>query len=194
MDVLPLPGPRQPGASWGSSLRLHQGLVLPVPSPPIPLLVGGRSRAALRRAALRGDGWLPVFVSPRRFRDSVKQIEEMAAAAGRRLSRSPTLSVWCGLDGDAPRARRLLATALEQLYSLPYEDFRHITCAGTPAIVAEALAAHVEAGSIAIGIVLVDKSRDSVVRLATQELPRPYQTLSSSLATASMRSIFACRR
>src|SRR5256712_13526544 len=187
MDVLPLPGPRQPGASWGSSLRLHQGLVLPVPSPPIPLLVGGRSRAALRRAALRGDGWLPVFVSPRRFRDSVKQIEEMAAAAGRRLPRSPTLSVWCGLDGDAPRARRLLATALEQLYSLPYEDFRHITCAGTPAIVAEALAAYVEAGCTDFAMIVVAKSRDGAVEVRAAGRRRLIAMAATSSAAASSR-------
>ncbi|MHB8437979.1 MAG: TIGR03619 family F420-dependent LLM class oxidoreductase [Acidimicrobiales bacterium] len=30
----------------------------PVPSEPIPLLIGGHGDAALRRAAIRGDGWL----------------------------------------------------------------------------------------------------------------------------------------
>lgn len=30
----------------------------PVPSEPIPLLVGGHSEAALRRAVIRGDGWM----------------------------------------------------------------------------------------------------------------------------------------
>lgn len=32
--------------------------ICPVPSEPIPLLVGGHSEAALRRAVLRGDGWM----------------------------------------------------------------------------------------------------------------------------------------
>ncbi len=32
--------------------------IAPVPSQPIPILVGGHSEAALRRAATRGDGWM----------------------------------------------------------------------------------------------------------------------------------------
>jgi alkanesulfonate monooxygenase SsuD/methylene tetrahydromethanopterin reductase-like flavin-dependent oxidoreductase (luciferase family) len=123
----------------GDFFKLWQALVLPIPSPPIPIVVGGRSEAALRRAALIGDGWLPMFVSPRRFRDSVERIRELAASAGRTLSISPTLSVWCGLDRDGGSAQALLGAALEHLYSRPYEDFRNLTYAGTPAEVAEAL-------------------------------------------------------
>ena len=187
IEVLRLLATGQPVDFEGDFFRLHQALVLPGPAPPIPILVGGRSVAALRRAALRGDGWLPMFVSPRRFRDSVKQIEEMAAAAGRRLSHRPTLSVWCGVDGDEPRARRLLATALEQLYSLPYEDFRHITCVGTPAIVAEALAAYVEAGCTDFAMIVVAKSRDRAVELAAEVRRRLIETPVASAPAASSR-------
>jgi probable F420-dependent oxidoreductase len=42
----------------GEVWQLDRGKISPVPSQPIPILVGGHSPPALRRAALRGDGWI----------------------------------------------------------------------------------------------------------------------------------------
>ncbi|MEA2629753.1 MAG: hypothetical protein QOJ10_2213 [Chloroflexota bacterium] len=150
----------------GDFFKLRQALVLPIPSPAIPIVVGGRSEAALRRAALLGDGWLPMFVSPHRFRDSVKRINELAASAGRQLSINPTLSVWCGLDRDGGHARALLAAALEHLYSRPYEDFRNLTYAGPPAEVAESLRPYIEAGCHDFSLLAVAESSESAVEQA----------------------------
>jgi alkanesulfonate monooxygenase SsuD/methylene tetrahydromethanopterin reductase-like flavin-dependent oxidoreductase (luciferase family) len=150
----------------GDFFKLQQALVLPIPSPPIPIVVGGRSEAALRRAAQLGDGWLPMFVSPRRFRDSVERIRELAASAGRTLSISPTLSVWCGLDRDGDRARALLAASLERLYSRPYQDFRNLTIAGQPTEVAEALLPYIEAGCQDFSLLAVAESWESAVEHA----------------------------
>jgi probable F420-dependent oxidoreductase len=47
-----LPGPRWPASGLGISPR-------PVQRPRPPIWVGGSSKPALRRAASRGDGWLP---------------------------------------------------------------------------------------------------------------------------------------
>jgi len=55
----------------------------PVQKPHIPLWVGGSSPGALRRAALRGDGWHPTGVSPEDFSIGRREISEMATAAGR---------------------------------------------------------------------------------------------------------------
>src|SRR5262249_49773349 len=51
----------------GEFFSLNDALILPAPSPRIPLIVGGRSEAAVARAARLGDGWLGIWVSPRRF-------------------------------------------------------------------------------------------------------------------------------
>ena len=150
----------------GDFFKLRQALVLPIPSPAIPIVVGGRSEAALTRAALLGDGWLPMFVSPRRFRDSVDRIDELAGSAGRQLSIGPTLSVWCGLDHDGDRARALLAATLERLYSRPYEDFRNLTFAGTPPEVAEALLPYLEAGCRDFSLLAVADSWEAAVEHA----------------------------
>jgi alkanesulfonate monooxygenase SsuD/methylene tetrahydromethanopterin reductase-like flavin-dependent oxidoreductase (luciferase family) len=152
----------------GGFFHLQQALVLPVPSPPVPIVVGGSSEAALKRVALSGDGWLPMFVSPRRFRDSVVQIAEMAAGANRRLPISPTLSVWCGLDLDRGRAQALLGGALEQLYALPYEEFRNLTFAGSPPDVAESLLPYLEAGCRDYSLLVVAETWEKGVDLAAE--------------------------
>jgi len=55
----------------------------PVQKPHIPLWIGGSSPGAMRRAALRGDGWHPTGLSPEEFSIGRREIEEMATAAGR---------------------------------------------------------------------------------------------------------------
>ena len=42
----------------GQELRLPPIKIAPVPTEPIPVLIGGHSDAALRRAARLGDGWM----------------------------------------------------------------------------------------------------------------------------------------
>lgn len=49
----------------------------------IPLVVGGNSPAAVRRAALLGDGWHPINLSPAEAATGVARYREACAAAGR---------------------------------------------------------------------------------------------------------------
>jgi probable F420-dependent oxidoreductase len=50
-----------------------------------PIVIAGRTKPAMRRAALLGDGWMPYLYSPRRYAASVSVIEDFAADAGRDL-------------------------------------------------------------------------------------------------------------
>jgi alkanesulfonate monooxygenase SsuD/methylene tetrahydromethanopterin reductase-like flavin-dependent oxidoreductase (luciferase family) len=168
IQVLRMLATGQPVDFEGDFFQLQQALVLPISSPPIPIMVGGRSPAALKRAALLGDGWLPMFVSPRRFQESIERITELAASAGRRLPISPTLSVWCGLHGNPRRGQALLAGKLEQLYSLPSEDFRRLTLAGSPRDVAEALVPYVEAGCRDFSLLAVAETWEVAVELTAE--------------------------
>jgi len=71
VDEFPdLPGPRWPARGLGVSPR-------PVQRPRPAIWVGGSSRAALRRAATRGDGWLPQTVRRSDMRVQVDQLLEL---------------------------------------------------------------------------------------------------------------------
>lgn len=54
----------------------------PVPAP-IPLWVGGRSAAALARAARVAAGWMPVFSTPEQFQRDGARLDALVHAAGR---------------------------------------------------------------------------------------------------------------
>ena len=124
-----------------------QGAIRPAPAPAIPILVGGRSDAALVRAGRLGDGWLALWVSPRRFEDAAGRIEAAAAEGGRiRVVWHHALQLWAGFDESRAKARERVSTAMEAAYALPFDRFERYTPCGPPAAIAEALAPYLAAG------------------------------------------------
>ena len=75
-------------AHEGRHFRLADVTLTPRPTqrPHPPIWVAGRKDAAMRRAARYGDGWLPYFYSPERYRDSARKIVRFAEESERRLS------------------------------------------------------------------------------------------------------------
>jgi alkanesulfonate monooxygenase SsuD/methylene tetrahydromethanopterin reductase-like flavin-dependent oxidoreductase (luciferase family) len=138
----------------GEFFDLDDALVLPAPDPPVPIVVGGRSGAAVRRAARLGDGWLGIWVSPSRFGAVAAQIEQLAGETGRAGVRwRHGMQVWCGLGASREAARAPLAAAMESTYRIPFERFERYSPAGTPRDVATFLAPYVEAGCRSFNLV-----------------------------------------
>ena len=61
----------------------------PVQQPTIPLVIGGTSRAAIRRAARSGNGWHPTAMPPEELSQAMRYLQERTAAAGRDPSEVP---------------------------------------------------------------------------------------------------------
>ena len=141
--------------SRGPHYPLEDVRVLPAPPVAVPLLVGGRSEAAVRRTARSGDGWLGLWVSPRRFAEAVGQIAALAADAGREVTTwHHGMHVWCGIGENRTAARARLAGEMESLYRVDFAKFEKYSPYGSPADIAESLAPYVRAGSREVNLIM----------------------------------------
>jgi alkanesulfonate monooxygenase SsuD/methylene tetrahydromethanopterin reductase-like flavin-dependent oxidoreductase (luciferase family) len=131
----------------GEFFSLSSVSVRPAPPVPVPVVVGGRSTAAVRRAGRHGDGWLGIWVSPERFAVATAEAEAVALECGRgEIDWQHGMTVWCGLADDRISATQAVSRAMEGIYGLPFERFARYVPAGTPADVADALRPYVDAG------------------------------------------------
>ena len=131
----------------GEFFDLDRALIRPAIEPPIPIIVGGRSDAALVRTGRFGDGWIGAWCSVRRFTQALGIIDEAAAQAGRtRVAWQHGYQPWVGVADTREEARRRVAAAMEAFYKVPFESFEKYTPFGTPDEVASALGPYVQAG------------------------------------------------
>jgi probable F420-dependent oxidoreductase len=99
-------------ALWADRPATHHGRyfdfekVHSLPSPTngaIPIVLGGHSEAAVRRAGRIGDGWFPFTISAEEFAEQADLIRQVAGEAGRDPG-AVTLSAW---PGSADPSREL---------------------------------------------------------------------------------------
>ena len=123
----------------------------PVQRPHPPVWIAGRSDAAMRRAALLGDGWYPYLFTVSRLRSSNEAVRRHAAEAGR----DTTGFHWGVMQPTAVAADRQEALALAvanvgQRYATPgrsAEDIAKSLClAGTPEECIAGIEERIEAG------------------------------------------------
>lgn len=114
-----------------------------------PIIVAGRSEAAMRRAATLGDGWFPYLYSPRRYAASVETVRAAAAANGRDLMGFGWyVWVFLNINTDGDLAREQAARSIGGTYD---QDVRpmidRVAAVGTPAEVLARLQAFHDAGA-----------------------------------------------
>jgi probable F420-dependent oxidoreductase len=75
---------------WTGDYYAHEGEVFQIesikmsPAPPaIPILIGGHTKAALRRAAQVGDGWLHAGGDPKELERMIAELQRLREEAGR---------------------------------------------------------------------------------------------------------------
>lgn len=144
----------------GPLLPTRSPALEPVPAVPPPLVVGGRSDAALRRAARVGDGWMGVWMSPRRAAAVRERLGELAAEHGRPV---PTMLMMVFVHVTTPgadpvAAREEAAAFVRGQYGLPYEALERWALVGDEGHVADGLDALRASG--VEGFVLVPAAAD----------------------------------
>jgi alkanesulfonate monooxygenase SsuD/methylene tetrahydromethanopterin reductase-like flavin-dependent oxidoreductase (luciferase family) len=119
-------------------------LAPPISAPP-PIWVGGRSDAALQRAARIGDGWLSTWMSTERLREQKELLAAQSQALGRPCP-ALGLALSVHVDANEGRAREAAEDYTQAMYGMPFDRVARYTPVGSAERVAERIAAYAEAG------------------------------------------------
>ena len=164
----------------GEHFVLDGALIAPPPSVPIPIVVGGRSDAAIRRAGRLGDGWFGIWVSADRYRQALETMQEEAARAGRETEpRVNALNVWCGVGDDGDEARGYVGDAMQAFYGIPYERFERWSPAGTAKEIADFLIPYVESGCTLFNLIINGRDAGHEIEAASEIRARILQEAGS---------------
>lgn len=91
----------------------------PAPERPVPIFVGGVSKAALRRAARLGDGWISMLHDERELRGLVAELRALRREFGREGAPFEIKVLWVR-PLDAGEARRLGELGVTDLLVTPW--------------------------------------------------------------------------
>lgn len=164
----------------GRQFQLDDVTLYPKPLASVPIYVGGRSDAALRRAGRLGDGYTGIWQSPRRLREAAEKVAEAAAEVNRKPADIELgMQFWLAVGSDAAAARARLAGAMESMYGLPFDRFERYSPHGPVEAVAGFIATYVEAGARHVNLVVNQDSPEENIAVAAEiraELRRHFRT------------------
>ncbi|MGY9083964.1 MAG: LLM class flavin-dependent oxidoreductase [Acidimicrobiales bacterium] len=153
----------------GEFFELDQARIKPAIPSNTPIIIGGRSNAALARTARYGDGWVGTWCSARRFGEAVGIIAEEAEALGRgEVDWQHGYQPWVGVAATTEKARNLVAAEMESFYKVPFAAFEKYTPYGTAAQVADSLRPYLDAGCSMINLKVVAQSDRSAIEAASE--------------------------
>jgi probable F420-dependent oxidoreductase len=129
----------------GPTFSLKSPPLLPAMAAPPPLYVGGRGEPALRRAARRGDMWLPMWLTPPRIAQRIETLGELADAAGRPRP-GTALLIGVRIDDDRVQARAQAEAHVRGQYAMGLDAVERWTLLDSIVGAVEHLDAYREAG------------------------------------------------
>ena len=161
--------------------RFHSFASVRIGPPPLqpggpPIVVTGRSSAAMRRAGTLGDGWMPYLYSPERFAKSIIEVRAAAERSARGLDDFSWLAFVCTNLAENTADARADATAFfGAAFGQDIGPFLdRVAAVGSPEQVAARIDEFIDAGADHI-IVAPSTAHDqlAMARLfATEVMPR----------------------
>jgi alkanesulfonate monooxygenase SsuD/methylene tetrahydromethanopterin reductase-like flavin-dependent oxidoreductase (luciferase family) len=143
--------------------------MLPKPATPggPPIWIGGRSDAALRRAARLGDGWMPYVITADRFAEGLEFIAREAELAHRDFTSFGTAAqIFATIANSYEQGLDIASERLSKRYAMNFrEAAKRYAAVGKPADIAQQIGAYIEAGARDIGIDLVCRRSERSAQL-----------------------------
>ncbi len=113
---------------------------------PLDVWIGGKSNAAVKRAAKYGNGWLPSFVTPEEYKASMEKLFAYGDQYGRPVDpRETGVLLITHASHNRPRAQEM-AQKFFQGFPLSPESLPARCAIGTPEECVEKIQAYIEAG------------------------------------------------
>lgn len=140
---------------WSEDEVTHQGefytldriTIFPKPwQRDLPIWIGGKSDAAVRRAARLGDGWIPSLITPDELRVGVDRVRELAAGHHRDVAADHFGALVNFAVADTPEAARALAAPYLPRGRVDDTTLERCTAFGPPEVLAARLEEYVKGG------------------------------------------------
>jgi probable F420-dependent oxidoreductase len=103
----------------GKFVQFREIEVFPKPVQPggPPILIGGRSPAALQRAVRYGDGWLPNSISPQQYAEGVATLRQLATDAGKPAPSQLALNIFTTVGATDAEALEVFRPTVGRVFS-----------------------------------------------------------------------------